>query len=311
MKMKKISLICLIAAVAVVMSSCLGDPEDKRTYSITVSNMIIPDDVNAPVTVSHNCTYNLSADYISHKLTVNTTNLSLPGMSDLSFTSNVMDCTNVSSGPNFSGSFGRGSAHLSNGMDITGLNGFYTSLVYSVEVTGDPFRFYVTNPMLVMNYHAGNYTVKTFSMNPFFRGTTITKYKARPEEGEEEGREKTFSYGDATYRVNFAQDMKTANVIIYNAKFALEMPNALQAVVLKDLPVELTHSEYVIKASNVIPEVLEGGVLIPYQRFVFNNFTLTTTSNDLTEVQCEYQVAGMYRGSFTGSYCNYYSASAQ
>lgn len=303
MIIKKISLFCAMAAMSVALSSCLGEPEDLRTYTINVSNMIVPDDVAEPVTFDLNCSYNLRIDGVKNTLTVGTTNLSLGG-SDLSFTTNSMDCLDIVAPGGMSGTFARGEAHLSNGQQVSRLNGFYTSSIYAVEVIGEPFKFYVSNPMLVINYRVGNSTVKTFSMNPFFKGTTTTTY---PMQGED----KTYNNGDATYRVNFAQDMKSANVVIYNIKFAQEMPRALQAVVLKDVPVTVNHDGYVLQAANVVPEVLEGGELTPYPSFTFTSFMLKSASSDLTVAECEYVVNGVFKGSFYGSYCSHYTVSGE
>lgn len=302
MNTKILTLGLFLGALSMGLSSCLGEPENISSFSINVSNMIIPNDPSKPVTVDVNCTYNLRLDGVKNKITVGTSTLSFDGSNNLSFNSSEMNCINysVASLGFTGGSFARGTANLSNGTKIEGINGLYTSMVFTYDVVGEPFMVVVSNPMLIMNYKTQDATVKTFSMNPFFKGKTTTTYNFK-------GEEQTFTTDEAVYRVNFASDMKKANVLIYNIRFASQMPRPLQAVVLKDLPVTLTREGYIIEAADFVPEMLESGALTPNPSYKFDSFRLITTSSDLTEASCTYTVNGSFKGSFSGSYCGTFS----
>ncbi|MDE6272287.1 MAG: hypothetical protein K2M31_04695 [Muribaculaceae bacterium] len=296
MTIKNLILGLTLGGMSMGLSSCLGEPENLVSYSSTVSNYIIPNDPSKPVVVNASCTYNLRLDGVKNRITVSTSNFEPDGRNDLSFTSNEMDCLAVSAGGYVSGNFARGTAKLSNGQEITRLFGFYTSAVYNYEVPGDPFRPLLIPTMLVMSYQTPDALVKTFSMDPFFRGETTTTYTF----GEAD---QTYKTNDAVYRIHFSSDMASADVIIYNIKFAQQMPRPLQGVVLKDLPVELGRNGYRINVENIVPEMLESGELTPYPAYTFDKFTIETSSEDMTQVACQYTVKGVFHGSFNGSSC--------
>lgn len=295
MNFRNITLCISLVAICMGASSCLKDAEDLRTETIYVANMIFPDDLTQPVSVQPNCSYNLRIDGTNGKLIISTSDLNL-GHGNLNFTSSEMKCNILSGGGYVSGNFANGTAHISNGESVEHLNGFYTSAIYVVSAPWDPFQIRLSNPMLVMNYRTPNATVRTFSLDPFFSGKTTTYYNFG-------GTDKTFSTEDAIYRVNFADDMSKANVIIYNIKFAEEMPKELQGIVLKDVPVRLDRTGYVVEGSDIIPEAFEGGALTPYPNYIFNHFILHSSSTNLTEAKCEYTVGGRFRGEFSGAYC--------
>lgn len=297
MTIKNLALVLALGGISMGLTSCLGDPENIMSYSSTVSNYIIPNDPSKPVIVNPSCTYNMRIDGVKNKITINTSNFAPDGRNDLSFTTNEMACLSVSGGGYVSGNFARGTARLSNGQDITKLYGFYTSAVYKYEVPGDPFRPLLIPTMLVMSYETPDAKVKTFSMDPFFRGETTTSYSFG-------GDVQTYKTNDAVYRVHFASDMTTADVIIYNIKFAQQMPRPLQGVVLKNLPVVLERDGYLIAVENMVPEMLESGELTPYPAYTFDKFTLKSSSEDLTQIKCEYTVKGAFQGSFSGSSCS-------
>ncbi len=297
MSIKNLALGLSLGVISMGLSSCLGDPENLLSYSSTVSNYIIPNDPSKPIIVNPSCTYNLRVDGVKNKITINTSEFAPDGRNNLSFSTNEMDCLAVAGGGYVSGNFARGTARLSNGQEITKLYGYYTSAVYNYEVPGDPFRPLLIPTMLVMSYETPDATVKTFSRDPFFRGETTTTYSFG-------GNSQTYKTNDAVYRVHFANDMATADVIIYNIKFAAQMPQALQGVVMKNLPVSLERDGYKISVENIIPEMLESGALTPYPAYTFDKFVLKSSSEDLTQVTCQYTVkGGAFQGSFNGSSC--------
>ena len=295
MKFKFLGSLLMAALTGVTLTSCLGEPESETSFSIKVSNMIIPDDLGEEVKVTHNCIYNLRIDGVKNKIIVSTSSLSLNGNSNLSFTSNAMDGLVIAGFGSESGSFARGTAKLSNGQEVSSINGYYTSIVNYYEVTGDPFPVTSVRPMLVMNYRVGNSTVRTFCADSFFRGETTTSYSLGPN-----APEKNFTTSDAVYRVKFAEDMKTASVVIYNVQFAEEMQKKLTAVVLKDLPVTLGHRGYIISGTDLVPEMLDDSGLTPMPRYTFDRISIESTDAQLTSIRCDYTVAGSFKGVFEG-----------
>lgn len=303
MTIKNITLGLLLGAMSMGLSSCLGDPENKSSFSVNVSNMIFPDNPAEEVSVDQNCTYNIALDGVNNTITIGTSTLSLDGKNNVSFTTNEMKglVASVSSMGYQSGSFANGQAHLSNGEEITRLGGYFTTVVASYAVAGDPFPITTSVPMLVMSYRTNNALIRTFSTDAFFQGQTKTTYAFG-------GQEQSFVTDEAVYRVKFSSDMKKANVVLYNIRFASQMSRPLQAVVLKDVPVTLSCAGYTLEISDCIPEMLESGALTPYPSYTFDSFKLMSVSDDLTQISCEYVVNGSFKGSFSGRSCAAFSA---
>lgn len=293
MKIRHIGGWLIASFLGMTLTSCLNEPTNETSFSIRVNNLIIPDDLADPVTFNQNCSYGLKVDAVKNRLTVSTTGLILNGSAQ-SFTSNDMDALVLSGYGHESASFARGTAKLSNGGEVTGINGYYTTMVNYYEIENDPFPVALVNPMLVMNYKVPGATVKTFSADSYFIGNTVTTYSLGPDG------EKSFTTGEAVYRVKFSSDMTKADVGIYNVQFAEEMKVKLKAVLLKGLPVTLTREGFRIQAADVTPEMLESGALTPVPRYVFNDILIETSNSDLTGIRCRYTVAGSFHGRFEG-----------
>lgn len=138
--------------------------------------------------------------------------------------------------------------------------------------------------MLVMQYNIGNeYTVRTVQPDEFFSGTTVTTINMG-------GTMSQFENKEAGYRVKLNKDYKTADVIIYNARFAEQMPK-LTAVVLRGLDVKFEDGNYYIEGKDIIPQVPESGALTDYTNYPFNNFELTFTDHKLTCAYISYNVS--------------------
>ena len=103
------------------------------------------------------------------------------------------------------------------------------------------------------------------------------------------------------YRVLIDLEKKTADIIIYNAKFAAAAP-PLKAILLKGLKVTWGKGSYSIEGENLIPSVPEGGTWQENPRYVFNKFAFNTNGKTMTDANMSYLVAGMYTGQFSGSY---------
>ena len=295
MKLKTSIFAAACAAMFVTLSSCsLDDGVSSEAYDVKVSNLYIPSDPDGEVTFQHNCVYKLNFDYISKKVALSTTDLKLSSGSSQSFSTDAIPFTAYFGGSSKTWDFAGGSATTTAGTPVDNIKGYLTSMVNYYAPEAEVVTAYLAAPMLVMQYKLGDVTVKTFSPNAYFLGETKTTYPGR------DGQMHTFESKDAVYRVVFAEDMKKATVVIYNVKFAAEMPDALDFVLLENLDVTLSHDGYTITGTDVTPKMREGSGLTEVPERIFNSFKLFTTSADLTVVDCEYLVSGVFTGKFTG-----------
>lgn len=172
----------------------------------------------------------------------------------------------------------------------------FTPANVAPEVNGAPkISMPAMGRYLVMNYQSGDNTkVRTFWSDVTFCGTTTTTYQMK-------GVDKQFSNKDMKYRVVMDLQNKKATVVFYDAKFAEEMPMSISAIELANLDLTFTQNGYTIEGKNVTPSTYEGDTKVPNTSYVFDNFSLVTVG-ELTSTTINYEVAGMYKGSFEGSY---------
>lgn len=150
-------------------------------------------------------------------------------------------------------------------------------------------------PGLYARYvYGGRWMVKTMLPDTWYCGTTVTSYPSA------EGMQ-SFENKDIRFRVVIKPTKNTADIVICDAKFAPQAPS-LKGLILRDLPVTFAAGRYSISGSDIVPEQFEGaGAATPNTRFPFNTFELTTTTDNLTGISCEFTVAGSFKGSFKGS----------
>lgn len=163
-------------------------------------------------------------------------------------------------------------------------------------IMGLPEAFYPTGKYTILSYNVGSkYNVRTFWSDVTFSGNTNTSYV------DQNGDNQSYLNKDILYRVVMNIKDKKATVILYNAKFAENMPQSISNIVLKDLPLKFSNYGYSIEGENIIPEIYEGGEATPNTRFVFNKFELSCAGN-LVSSNIYFEVAGGFKGSFTGDY---------
>lgn len=177
------------------------------------------------------------------------------------------------------------------------ISGMITNLTYTdtpseigeipgIGVLAEAWR----KPVVAMGYNIGNlYSVHTFSCDSFYGGVTNTTA----------GQMGSFSSAEVIYRVAIDAAKAKADVMIYNAQFNEKMPKLQMA--LRGLNVEWGKDAYVVKGTDIVPEVLEAGAFTPNESFIVNSFELATTGDDLTNAQIDYVVKGMFHGSCTSS----------
>lgn len=156
---------------------------------------------------------------------------------------------------------------------------------------------YDVPPILVGKYKVGNlFEVVTCSTDMSFFGTTVTTYPP----------DNSYSTDKMVYRVFLDIKNQTADVVIYDAKFAEPAP-ALANVYLPSLKLTLKDGNYEVEGNDVVPMVPEGEgaqtTLLPYPNFTFKSFKLSTIPGTLlSKVNVEYQVGAMFKGKFSGKY---------
>lgn len=288
------------AAFSMMLGGCsLGDDELSTYFSMPLNNLIIPSDPDAAPIVQKGCTYKVSYDLTKGLATVSTSDLKLTGDA-VSFTTDEMKMTQRMAQNNYYIREFSGSGRMDNGSyDIVNFKGIETQLYYTTPTVIPGISNLTINAGLVLTYGIGDeYRVKTFWSDMNFKGETVTTFSMK-------GQTVNYVNTDPIYRIKFSDDMKKATMVIYNVRFAEQMPKPLSAVIVKDLDVTYTRQGYVISGSERVPEVLEGGATTEYPNYTFNSIKFTADSDDLTKAVCEYTVAGRFKGVFKGNYLAY------
>lgn len=303
--MKLKALLLGLCGLGLGFTSCnLNDDPDNNyfTGTYTCCNLVIPSDGES---FAMNATYDLAFYYTTGQVNVATSNLNL-GYGTFSFSSTLMPSVTKYYSVDWSNSpldvttFSGGSAN-DNGVVVQNLKG-YTSSIVNVLSTNDPvnpaYKFTPYIP-LVMSYTVNHdYTVKTFMPDAIYRGETVIRTVSTGN---------TFTNSGVRYRVYFSQDLKKADIIFYNAKFAEAMPLTINFV-LKNLDVTYNKSGYIISNSNgepVNPWMYESDGLTENPAYQFTSFQFINSSSDLSVGNCYYTVQignAQYRGEFSGYY---------
>lgn len=308
--MKKV-LFCLAGASMLTMSSCMKDGTEEVTFSFpafTVNIISSEEDGSALATAG------------SYLFDLNLTNQDgSVESSDLIFNNtNLKFKTDVQTYPSMTNTiyFGNIKGMASNSMLEVG-NGSIMA-IYPVAIdTQEPIPgyYYTSNdageytytisPNQNFNWEAvgmfyvGDYRVNTFPANTFFRGTTTTEYPNR------EGGTETYNTEKITYRFILDKELKTATMLMYNAKFsAVEQEPEKAVILVEGLSVEFTADGITMNGDGIIPKMLEAGQYTAVDRFVFNNLEFRTTNDYYTQAEINFTVAGTYKGHFEGTYLN-------
>lgn len=173
----------------------------------------------------------------------------------------------------------------------------------------EPIGQYTFNPqyqnIAIAKYNIGDYyRVNTFPVESFFKGATTLSYSFA-------GVQKEYVNEEIAYRfsINFDKESKEfkANLILYNARFAEEMPMALTAVLVEGLDVEFTSSGVKISGSDIIPSYFTNSQYLEMERYIFKSINFETTDSSYTFGKIDYQVGNDYFGHFEGSYAKLYN----
>lgn len=290
-----------IAAMALSFSSCNLDTDDDNNYmtgTYPCCNLVIPENGDAFATTAN---YSMAFYYTSGTASLATTNLSL-GYGTMAFTTNNMDVDTKYyeyNGKNADvTSFSGGYANM-NGVTVQNVNGCVSSVINMVSTNDPQNPDYIFTPRIAMiaSYTANyDYTVKTFMPDAIYTGTTNIQTAGSTSA--------PFTNDGVKYRVIFSQDLKKADIIFYNAKFASAMPVTINFV-LQNLDVKYNKNGYEITGENITPQLYEASGLTPAPRYQITSFQFQNTSSDLTTGSALYTVQigdAVYYGDFQGFY---------
>lgn len=283
-------LILGISGMLFALSSCnvnSDDDENYQTLTYRCCNLVIPSSGDSFAAAD---AYALTYYLYSGQLTVSSSALTL-GNGTAPFATTMMPYTAQAYSNNLNQifevtKFSGGKAN-SNGIAVNNLSGF-TSQIVNVLSTGDPIipaYPFTAVPALVMSYNVNDsYTVKTFQPDAIYTGTTTINTQS-------DGT--MFSNDGVRYRIVFHQDLKKADVIFYDAKFAQNMPVTI-TVILENLDVTYNKTGYVIRNSEpIIPLMYAQGASTPFPGYKFVDFTFMTSNDRLTTANINYTVARM------------------
>lgn len=150
-----------------------------------------------------------------------------------------------------------------------------------------------------MNFRAEvggkNYRVATFPNLAYYGGSTTTTYTS-------DGKEQEYKAEEPMYMISVNAEAGTAEMTIYNAQFASNMPK-IAAINVKGLKIQGDRSHgYKISGQNIVPTVGVGSAATAMPEFTFNNIEVYPSDNDLTSVQINFTAASRFKAIFTGSY---------
>lgn len=285
--------IASLSAVVLLSGGCnSSEPESKSTFQIKMNNLVIPFDRTKDVEVQTQVQYSFMLDFVKSTMTLIGNDVKANGTS-YSFTSEPMPMQYLTSDGYWTAYFNNGQANAGNFTSVLDIKGYLTSIVFYYRPTVEQIFADITRPHVVLSYTLQGNQIKTFASNSYFVGRTETTYPSQ------EGMQ-SFTNDDMMYRVYLNADMKTADVVLYRAKFAPQMKNPIDAIYLEKLPVTFDRNGYSITGTDIIPLASEGASTTPHPEYEFNSIEIKTVDSDLTKIDCHYTVKSIFKGSFSG-----------
>ena len=296
--------ILLFASLPLVLVSCKGEESDipsngvKKEYYL--SYLLTSLDGSEQPTAFYNVPFTFKYEYDNNTITVGSSRLEVNGNKKISFDSDAVKFTstnyeNGSSAMEFSVAeiYSKVNGVADASGNISDLNCLLTNNYYCP----DEWRFndrFPLGDMIIMNAVVGEkYKLRTFPLLSCFSGSTTTSFSMG-------GQEQQYNSESGLFAVSINPANNTAEVGLYNVKFAAQMPQL--TMFLKDLKVEYTNEGYVVSApaEGVVPVV--GNDQIPYPDYIFNTFNLVCSGDNLASIDVDFTVAGRFGGEFQGTY---------
>lgn len=319
--MKKIYLLSALA-LSMGLASCNTDGYQKITRTITTSTINIVTSINDGTVYASPGYYIFNTTMTDYENSVNLSSKDLIA-NNTSYDFNTEESDYKSTGydiylKNVTASAGNSGMEINNDQflvlyyyntDQQNYNLVYNKYGYYFDNTNIGNYTFSLDPKLdpklwitIAKYDIGSsYRVNTFQTNTFFKGTTKTTYPMNPD---------GFVTDDITYRFIINRDNETntysADMILYNARFAAEMPMSLVAVLVEGLDVEFTASGVNITGENIIPKWYTNGEFMDLERYTFKSVDFRTTNDSYTSAEMVYQVGEDYEGRFSGKYIESY-----
>lgn len=289
--MKKI--FSLLMASALLLTSCGVDkdqPNNTQKATATLPTVIIPTDASKPAEILTDANYTMVNYFSTGTWTVQVNNLKPSFSNALSFTSPQMS-------PTFSTKIGLQMSFLT--PFLAQNNAVINTLSMIVS---DTYNYYVDSaaPTLgvfyFINFKVGDeYKVKTFEPNTFYAGNTVSSYTT------EDGVKKSYTATKPMFNIQFSANLTKADLIIYNARFAEEMPE-ISRMVISGLKVEPDRMYgYRITGTGINPVVGDGAHATEYPTFQFTDIDFHPINDNLTEAQLTFKVGDRYSATFRGS----------
>lgn len=295
--MKK-KLICLGAGMLMLgMVSCNNGSTSTQTITIPICSLVTPINGGADVSVTEG-TYTFNMDNSLGTIALSTTGLEVDG-SKYSFSTDPVKSTSVNDPKRGTilrvTSTSPGIATGATSLALSDLScSIYPYVIYDLPYVPGINTTMVQVQPIIISYKIGDYLVRTFQSDTFVSGMTVSEFKNK------EGLIDSYTNTSTLYRVVMNIPKKTANVVLYSVKFAEQMPE-IKTMLLKDLSLTFDASGFTVKGSNIVPSVVENTTSVPNDKFPFDSFVLKTIGNDMTDIICDFNVAGRYKGSFSGS----------
>lgn len=286
----------LFSVALLAMGACSSEVDDQtQTVSYPAVNLISPHDGGEPF--ASKGSYKFFLNLTQSKGTVSTASLMINNKAYTFQTDTVSYGYVGGNGMLIRLRNLKGNLDGNKEMPLLGANFDITSFFYVANISVPGYTQLPDNayPYVIGQYSAGDWDVATFQEDASYYGETTTSYAGQ------EGALQSYKNESMLYRVMINLEKKTADIIIYNAKFAEPAPT-LQAILLKDLKVTWKRGAYTIEGENLIPGVAEGSSWTENPNYVFNKFTMNTINKEMTQAEMEYQVAGRFQGNFRGSY---------
>lgn len=293
--MKKI-LYSLAAVSMLLVSGCTDDPDQPKNtnrVSGTMPTVIIPDDVKKPAEFATDILYTFTNYYNTGAWTVGVSNIHADGLSSLSFTT-----------PELSPSTSRRGMELNYYSDIlsagTVVKNIRTiisdSYYYHSDYTTPPLGVYYIVGFNAVNSAGQGYNVRTFVPNTFYKGNIVSTYTTA------EGDKKTYTTSVPVMNIVISSDLRSAALVIYNARFAEEMP-AISRMAVSNLKIEPDRLYgYRISGNAIDPMVGEGDHSVAYPQFKFYDVEFHPTNPEMTQGQLSFKVGDRYSAVFRGSF---------
>ena len=303
--MKK-SLLFLAAGSVLLVSSCNSKPDEfKQSINYPAINLITNIETGSSYISpgTYNCNFNVTDGTViisSDNLLLNTATSSFRSL-ETPYTSRLYDMSNISA----TGTMG---TIISINDVFATVNGTYpvenakfliTNTGYFSNTVIKDYPYQALAPLLTQYNIDEEWLVRTFSSDAFYKGSTTTQFSMG-------GEPSTFTTSDILYRVIVDVAKSKATLILYDAKFAENMPVTIAAIIVEGLDFKASSEGYTITGANIVPSMLEGNGTTPAPEYTFTSVKISNTSNDLTTATIDYEInfRGMipYYGTFTGRY---------